>query len=185
MSKKENDLFEDIYEQNKKRIHYQIHKLGIQDTHHEFYTEGIYAMWNAHKKYEPTKGPMGTYFNYHIRYRLLDMLRRKTTELNKADRITQLKQSEIDHGHKHTTSKQPLVHKTEITPSDTTFWTFIRSRLTHNQWKWVDNYIIQGMSQKEIAEKECVTIEAVKSWAKGARNRLRLEESSLKDMMKK
>ena len=185
MSKKENGLFEDIYEQNKKRIHYQIHKLGIQDTHHEFYTEGIYAMWNAHKKYEPTKGPMGTYFNYHIRYRLLDMLRRKTTELNKADRITQLKQSEIDHGNKHTTSKQPLVHKTEITPNDTTFWTFIRSRLTHNQWKWVDNYIIQGMSQKEIAEKEDVTIEAVKSWAKGARNRLRLEESSLKDMMKK
>src|SRR5699024_4772270 len=41
MQKKENDLFEDIYEQNKKRIHYQIHKLGIQDTHHEFYTEGI------------------------------------------------------------------------------------------------------------------------------------------------
>src|SRR5699024_8415387 len=155
------------------------------DTHNEFYTEGLYAMWNAYKKYQPNKGPMGTYFNYEIRFRLLDMLRRKTTELNNADKAREMQKAEIDHGNRYSSYKRPLIHKTDINIHDKTFWTFIRSRLTANQWKWVDYYIIQGMSQKEIAEKENVTIDAIKSWAREARKHLRKEEKNLIDKIQK
>lgn len=46
--------FEEIFEQNKRRIHYHIHKLRIDDQHHEFYQEGLYVMWNAYQAYQPT-----------------------------------------------------------------------------------------------------------------------------------
>lgn len=63
--------FEEIYEQNKRRIHYQIHRLNIQSPYEEFFQEGLCAMWHAYEKYNPDKGPMSTYFNYTIRNRLV------------------------------------------------------------------------------------------------------------------
>src|SRR5699024_9792430 len=135
------DPFETIYNQNKNRIHYQMHKLGIHDPHNEYYTEGIYTMWNAYKKYQPNKGLMGTYFNYQIRYRLIDMLRKNTATLRQADKAAQHKKVEIDNGNNSSTKKQPLIEQTDIQLTNDTFWNYIRSRLTENQWKWVNGYI--------------------------------------------
>ncbi|TFJ92102.1 sigma factor [Lentibacillus salicampi] len=67
--------FEAIFRQNEQRIHYHMHKFGIHDGQGEYYVEGIYAMWMAYKKCDPTKGPLGTYFNYTIRNRFIDMFR--------------------------------------------------------------------------------------------------------------
>lgn len=182
-SKSESPPFQTIYEQNKNRIHYQMYKLGIHDPHNEFYTEGIYAMWNAYKKYQPIKGPMGTYFNYQIRYRLIDMLRRKTTELNNADNVIEQQKADLDNGNHHSAYKYPVVDTTGISIHDKTFWTFIRSRLSENQWKWVNGYIINGLSQKEIAEAEGVSPDAVKSWSREARKKLHKEEVALKRLL--
>jgi len=71
---KENDKFEEIFKQNEKRIYYHMHKLGIRDPLGDFYAEGLFAMWTAHQKYEPNKGPFATYFNYTIRNRLIDLI---------------------------------------------------------------------------------------------------------------
>lgn len=79
------------------------------------------------------------------------------------------------------THKFPLIQHTDISPQDNTFWNYIRSRLTPNQWKWVNSYIINGLSQKEIAQREGVTPDAVKSWSREARKRLRQEEENLKN----
>lgn len=182
MPENKQDTFDQIFKQNKNRIHYQMHKLGLQDPHNEFYTEGIYAMWNAYKKYQPNKGPMGTYFNYQIRYRLIYMLRKKTNELIKIDEATQKGQADIDDGNRYGTLRRPMVNNTGINTRDNTFWTYIRSRLTPNQWKWVRYYIIAGMSQHDIATQENVTTEAVKSWGKEARRKLRQEQTKLNDM---
>lgn len=59
MKEKEKLTFDEIFNQNEKRIHYHMLKLGINDPHREFYVEGIYAMWIAYKKYEPNNGPLG------------------------------------------------------------------------------------------------------------------------------
>lgn len=176
------DTFEDIFNQNKNRIHYQMHKLGIHDPHNEFFTEGIYAIWKSYKRYQPNKGPMGTYFNYQIRYSLIDMLRKKTSELNNIDKATKTKETDLTNGNHYGTQKYPLPGKTDIDIHNDTFWKFIRSRLSANQWKWVQYYIIEGMSQAEIAVQENVSIDAVKSWAREARKKLREQEDILKNM---
>jgi len=173
--------FEEIYNQNKNRIYYQMHKLRIHDPHNEYYTEGLYAMWQAHKKYEPDKGPMATYFNYMIRYRLIDKIRSKSADSTRQEKITHEKMNTIDNGNRYGLMKFPVVDADGITVDDHTFWKRVKARLTENQWKWVCYYIIHGMSQKEIAEQEKVSVEAVKSWGKEARRKLRAIEDRLRD----
>lgn len=52
-------------------------------------------------------------------------------------------------------------------------WQEVREVLTEKQWHWVYYHIIQGMKLKEIAEMKGVSVEAVKSWGKEARRKLR------------
>ncbi|MDY0395881.1 sigma-70 family RNA polymerase sigma factor [Virgibacillus halophilus] len=73
---KQHVSFEEIYEQNKRRIYYQIHKMNISDPYHDFFQEGLCALWNAYETYNPDKGTMATYFNYTIRNRLIDKIRK-------------------------------------------------------------------------------------------------------------
>ncbi|MEI3598648.1 MULTISPECIES: sigma factor [unclassified Oceanobacillus] len=55
--------FEEIFKQNERRIYYHIHRLGIHDPYQDFYSEGLHTLWTAHRKYNPNKGPLRTYFN--------------------------------------------------------------------------------------------------------------------------
>lgn len=172
--------FEEIFRQNENRIHYQLHKLGIHDPHNEYYTEGLYGLWQAYKKYKPDKGPMATYFNYMIRYRLLDKIRYGETDSTKQENVTQEEKLNLDHGNHYGVHKYPVVDAAGLNVDDGTFWRRIREVLTTNQWKWVSLYIVHGMSQNEIAAHEQVSVEAVKSWAKQARKKLRKEEEQLR-----
>ncbi|GAQ19569.1 RNA polymerase sigma factor [Oceanobacillus picturae] len=154
--------FEDIYEQNKRRIHYHIHKLNLQDPHKEYYQEGLIAMWQAYQKYNPDKGPMATYFNYSIRHKLIDMLRKQTNDSHKLKNYLE--------------KQAPLLAKTTapITYNEIPqLLNEIKSILTEKQWKWFYHAILMEMPLKEIAEQENVNVEAVKSWAKQARRKLR------------
>lgn len=76
--------FETFFKSNERRIHYQIHRLGISDDWYEdFYSEGILALWRAYEEYDEVKGDIGTFINFRIRYRLLDLLRKKIREQEK------------------------------------------------------------------------------------------------------
>src|SRR5699024_10239494 len=66
-----------------------LHKLGIKDPYNEFYVEGMYAMWEAYQKFQPDKGTLSTYFNYMIRFRLMDLLRKKARETKNLRSIVQ------------------------------------------------------------------------------------------------
>jgi RNA polymerase sigma factor (sigma-70 family) len=152
-----------------------MHKLGIHDPDGEFYSEGMYAMWQAYKKYEPDKGPLSTYFNYTIRYRLIDLLRKKIKEKEKEADLIEKESASLTHGNKSSTSNAPLLPATEAAfpIQDETLWETVFSNLTLNQGKWVYYAIIRDMSLKEIAEQEDVTVDAVKSWARQARKKLK------------
>lgn len=181
MTNNEIFTFEDIFNQNKNRTHYHMHKLGIQDPHNEFYTEGLYAMWMAHKKYEPNKGPMATYFNYQIRYRLIDKLHKQASDITKEEKATEEQKNTLDNGNRYGLMKFPVVDNEGIAVDDHAFWKRVRSCLSENQCKRVSFYIIHCMSQKEIEKHENVSVEAVKSWAKGARRKLRTGVERLRD----
>ncbi|WP_233879906.1 sigma-70 family RNA polymerase sigma factor [Virgibacillus halodenitrificans] len=155
--------FEEIYEQNKQRIHYQIHRLNINDPYGEYFQEGLCSMWQAFETYDPDKGVLSTYFNYTIRQNLLDQLRRNNKELIHRKSLL------------HYPHYFPL-EQTECTSQATEILYQLKSRLTENQWIWLSHSILQGMTLEEVADQKGTTIDAVKSWARQARKKLRTEE---------
>lgn len=183
MDKHTNVTFEKIFEQNQRRIHFQIHKLRINDPHQEFYQEGLCAMWNAYQTYQPDKGVMSTYFNYTIRNRLIDMLRKKTNE-QKHETIYVQEEGNKLYGSNRTRKNDAIIPDLADMPvndSGAAIWKQVRSLLTESQWAWVYHYIILNMSMKEIAEQDGTTIDAVKSQGKRVRRKLR--EAGLREMV--
>ncbi|MEC5271732.1 sigma-70 family RNA polymerase sigma factor [Caldifermentibacillus hisashii] len=173
MKEKEKFTFEEIFQQNEKRIYYHMHKLGIRDPDGEFYSEGLFALWNAYKRYESNKGPLSTYFNYTIRNRLIDLLRKKLTVAENEANFIEKEISTAYNGNKYGDSKMPIIDSSGIKMVDDQLWNQAYSILSKNQKKWLYYYIVRDMSIKEIAEKENVTVEAVKSWGKEARKKLK------------
>ncbi|QKY70240.1 sigma-70 family RNA polymerase sigma factor [Lentibacillus sp. CBA3610] len=159
--------FEEIFNQNERRIYYYIHRLNIQDPHQEFYQEGLVVMWNAYEKYRPEKGSMATYFNYIIRNRMIDLMRKENNELyklshyaNKIGRISMTGMIITAAGRRHSVAKNEV----DVVEDHATFWREVRDQLSENQWKWVQHHIIEDKPLRELTEQEGVTVEAVKSW---------------------
>ncbi|WP_164669387.1 sigma-70 family RNA polymerase sigma factor [Virgibacillus doumboii] len=175
--------FEELVEQNKRRIHYQMHKMNIGDPHGYFFQEGLIALWKANESYHPDKGPLATYFNYTIRNRLIDSFRKEISYKNKQKKAFQEQLTDITDGnHRCQQEKTELpVSETDLPLTDPILWKTLKSQLTENQWKWLYNYIILDMSYKEITLKEKTTVEAVKSWGRQVRKKLR--DPEFKKMM--
>src|SRR5690625_238255 len=174
--------FETFFTMNKNRIYYQIHRLNIpKELHEKFYTEGIVALWQAYKEYDATKGNVGTFINYRIRYRLIDLLRKKARQQERQEQIIDEQKRQLTDGNHSRQSSLPLIDPTvdyiDIPcEHNREFWTFVKSQLTKKQWKWVKYFIIADLSIKEIMEIENVTADAVKGWGQAVRKKLRRKE---------
>ncbi len=178
--------FDVFFKANERRVHFQIHRLGITgEWYEEFYTEGIVALWQAYKEFDESKGQIGTFLNYRIRFRLIDLVRKKSREREVFKDIKQEESIRNDNGNRHRGTGKPVVNVSEIVLEDETFWEEIRSQLTDNQWKWVRYFIIADLTVKEIMELENVTADAVKGWGRAVRKKLRNEEirRRLEEMM--
>lgn len=171
---KEKFTFEEIFKQNENRIHFHMQKLGIRDPDGEFYSEGLFALWKAYKHYEPDKGPLSTYFNYTIKNRLIDLLRKKITMQENEANFVEKEKRTASNGNKYGDSKMPIPETGGFSIGNEEWWDRVYSALTEKQKKWVYYYIVREMSVKEIAAKEKVTEEAVKSWGKEAKRKLRI-----------
>ena len=172
-----NKDFDTFFKANERRIHYQIHRLGIsQDWYEDFYSEGIVALWKAYQEYDEVKGDIGTFINFRIRYRLLDLLRKKIREQEAEEKIIYEEQIRQVDGNKIKKTGMPVVNREGIIVKDSAFWEEVRSRLTENQWKWVEYFIIADLSIKEIMEIEGVSADAVKGWGRAVRRKLKDEE---------
>src|SRR5699024_2675167 len=168
--------FDEIFEQNERRIHYHIHKLHIRDSHADFYQEGLCALWNAYKTYQPNKGPMSTYFNFVIKNRLIDLIRKETRDMEKEELLKEVAVCEHTNGNHRKngdTATQLVGERNNLLHEDNPLWQTLQHHLTKKQWLWVYYYIIESRSLKEIAKLEETTVEAVKSWGKQVRRKLR------------
>ena len=168
--------FDEIFAQNEKRIHYHIHKLHIRDPHAVFYQEGLCALWHAYETYQPNKGPMSTYFNFVIKNRLIDLIRKESRDLEKKELLKEIAVCEYTSGNhrKNGDTATQLVEKQQThVLEDSPLWSTLQRHLTRKQWLWIDHYIIKNRSIKDIAKLERTTVEAVKSWGKQVRRKLR------------
>lgn len=172
IKKKKELRFEEIFKQNERRIHYHIQRLGIRDSNREFYSEGLFAMWVAYKKYQPNKGPLATYFNYNIRNRLIDMLRKNAREQEKDEIFIEIEKqlSNQQYGE----LRNDIMKSSHFTIDNSDLWQEVKALLTEKQWNWVYYHIILEMPLKDIAEMKGVSVESVKSWGKEARKKLRV-----------
>lgn len=169
--------FEMFLQANERRIHYQIHRLGVSgEWYAEFYAEGLVALWRAYREHDAQKGELGTFVNYRIRFRLIDLMRKKLREREVDELVVSAKREEEHDGNLHRASGLQVLDVRGVELVDDTFWQVVRGRLSEKQWKWVYYFIICDLSVKEIMELEGVSADAVKSWGKAVRGKLREEE---------
>src|SRR5699024_7139046 len=167
---------EQFFKANERRTHLHIHRLEIPaNLYDQMYTEGIVALWKAYQEMDASKGNPGTFLNYRIRFRLIDLIRKKKREEENEEAFMQHSNTEMTNGARHRHSNTPLVEIPDIPVSDAALWHNIRQQLTTNQWKWVYYFIIADLSIKEIMEIENVTADAVKGWGRSAKKKLRNE----------
>ncbi|MFD1068226.1 RNA polymerase sigma factor [Oceanobacillus locisalsi] len=180
MTKKKWEL-EDFIEQNQRRVYYQMARLQIDEEKEEHFQEGLVAMWRAYENYQPDKGPLATYMNFQIRNRLVDIFRKSMVEKKYFEQFDYEKKVEAKSGNYSRANgkkvsmevqgggdpQEMVDHKNESVFYKFTFL------LTEKQKIWFRYAIIEGLSNPEIAEREKVSLEAVKSWAKSAKKKLR------------
>ncbi|WLV24362.1 sigma-70 family RNA polymerase sigma factor [Aciduricibacillus chroicocephali] len=168
--------FEEIFKENERRIHYHINRMNIRDPHSDFFQEGLCALWNAYDSYKPEKGTMGTYFNFMIRNRLIDLVRKETrVRKNDGETVSATSVLLTDGNHQKLGGlSASLPGKTQdIVLHDPTLWQKLKLNLTANQWTWVRCFIVEQMSISDIARQEKTTVDAVKGWARQTRRKLR------------
>ncbi|KGX86353.1 RNA polymerase sigma factor [Pontibacillus litoralis] len=143
-------------------IHRTIHRLGIMDPFGEFYQEGLLALWEVAQTYDEEKGKLSPYVYFIIRNRLISFIRSRNRKQAQTEEIMEK-------------SRDEATVEMEIDAFDPFLYAHIQSVLTVNQMKWFNGFILQDLAVKDIARKEGVSINAVKNWARLAKQKLRSE----------
>lgn len=151
--------FEQFEKQYKPMIWSIIHSLHIYKNQEEFYQTGLIALWQAHLRFDETKGSFISYAYSYIRGKILTEL----TVRKKCEDVSVTPKEEFWELIEDENGQQPLEKENVLSYC---------TRLTDNQKKWVLYTALADMSIKEIAEFENVSMSAVKAWRKGARDKL-------------
>lgn len=154
------ESFEELAKQYEPMIWKVIHSLNIYKNQEEFFQTGLIALWEAKNRYEEGKGNFSAYAYSYIKGKI-------QTELSSTNR----------HETRNVYPKEEFWEvMADESPDDSLAREFILSfcdELTENQKKWVLYTVIDDLSVKEIAEKENVSISAVKAWRRGAKQKLK------------
>lgn len=134
--------------------------LHIYKNWEEFHQLGLIGLWEASERFDPAKGNFTNYAYTMIKGKLL-------TELTKS-RLHQERNAypkeEFWECIKDTQTDLPLEDILLLSYS---------SILSKNQLKWLLYTVRDHLTVKEIANKENVSLSAVKAWRTGAREKLR------------
>ncbi|MEN1968545.1 sigma-70 family RNA polymerase sigma factor [Lentibacillus sp. N15] len=167
------ESFETVLMKHEGRIYYHIHKLNIVDPHREFYQEGLCALWEAYHTFQPEKSQLSTHLHNTIHNRLIDLLRKKACQQRYDKMYYHEEMKRRESGNRRCNVNMLIhddlvmaIHEAELSQQ-------VQALLTVNQWKWVKFHILLGLSNHEIAGQEGVSIAAVHSWAKTAKQKLR------------
>ncbi|OZM56395.1 hypothetical protein CIB95_11515 [Lottiidibacillus patelloidae] len=148
--------FEEVLEQFMPLIKGQLKALNIYKDHDNFYQIAMIALWDAYRNFDDEKGRFSTYAFRYVRGRLLTALQ----ESRNYDERNQLQDTFVE----DSVEEEFCV--------DETIEGYLR-HLTDNQQKWLRYYVYGQLTPSEIAAKENVSVEAVKSWRRQAIKKLR------------
>src|SRR5699024_7697314 len=178
-------MLHDIIFLQERRIYYHIHRLRIPyAVHEEFYAEGMIALWQAYESYDSARGELDTHLNAALNFQFIDLIRKHKRKSDARISVREQLITKEETGNRMTRTNQLLVDQTGIEVDDQVLWEEIKSLLSIRQWTWVYYYVIHEYSLKDIANRENVSVEAVKSWAKEARKKLRNERHLKANILK-
>lgn len=150
--------FNEIIKQYEPMIHKIIRTLGIYKNQKEFFQTGLIALWQAAERYDQERGTFSSFAYSYIKGHLLTEMTRR----NKHDEHYVCVDDESWELFPDLTCQLPFE------------WEDLNCEgLTDKEKKWLMYTVIHGLTIKEIATLENVSLSAVKLWRSGARKRLR------------
>jgi RNA polymerase sigma factor (sigma-70 family) len=155
------ESFEHLAAQYEPMIHKIMRSLNIYKNTEEFLQLGLITLWQAWKNHDDEKG---NFFSYAYRMVKGKMMNELTSQTNQIDRYIY---PEADFWEViEDTSPAPCSELTQDLLGKC-------GLLSENQMKWLHYTLCDGLSVREIAEKERVSQSAVKNWRQGAREKLK------------
>jgi RNA polymerase sigma factor (sigma-70 family) len=150
------ESFDELVVQYQPMIHKIIRSLHIYRNEDEFYQTGLIALWEATKSFDDKKGSFSNYSYTCMKGRMLHQMN-KTNQWHEKNIFPEMGFFELIENHDNT----PLFEKE-------TLQTYCEG-LTEKEAKWVASSFIEQLSNKEIAEREKVSVSAVKQWKGGTK----------------
>lgn len=154
------ESFAELAKQYEPMIWKIIHSLHIYKNQEEYFQTGLIALWDASNRFIEGKGSFSSFAYSYIKGRI-------QTEMTSCNQY-------------ESRSVYPKEEFWEVikdeSPDRTLETEFIQSfcgDLTENQKKWVLYTALDFLSVREIAEREHVSVSAVKAWRKGAKEKLK------------
>ncbi|WP_442598754.1 sigma-70 family RNA polymerase sigma factor [Neobacillus sp. D3-1R] len=153
------ESFEELAVQYQPMIYKIIRSLSLYKNKDEFYQIGLIALWDASKAFDANKGNFTNYAYTFIKGRIL-------TDLNKTKKL------EERNIYPEEEFWEMIPNSEQENPMEELLLESHCHTLTPHQRKWLYYTCVDQLTVKEIAEKERVSISAVKNWRAGARKRL-------------
>ncbi|HAQ06383.1 MAG TPA: RNA polymerase subunit sigma-24 [Bacillus bacterium] len=154
------DSFDQLAQQYEPMIHKIIRSLNIYKNKEEYFHSGLIGLWEAAKAFNPEKGEFTNYAYSYIKGQILNEMNRN----NKQDERCIHPKEEYWETVKDENPESPL---------EIEFLLSYCQDLTERETKWVIYTCVEFLSVREIAEKEHVSLSAVKQWRNGAKRKLK------------
>jgi RNA polymerase sigma factor (sigma-70 family) len=155
------ESFDELVVQYQPMIHKIMVSLHIYKNQQEFYQTGLIALWEASQSFDEQKGSFSNYAYTFIKGKML-------TEMSQNNHYKErnILPQEEDFWDRMEGQESPLFLEKETIQS-------YCNGLTEREATWVIESYINEQSIKEIAERQRVTLSAVKQWKLGALRKLK------------
>jgi RNA polymerase sigma factor (sigma-70 family) len=154
------ESFEELSAKYEPMIYKIIHSLHVYKNWEEYFQIGLIGLWEASLRFDPTKGSFTNYAYTMVRGKILTEMTKSTLH----EQRNVYAKEEFWECMEDPNATLPLENNLLLSYSET---------LSKNQYKWLLYTVIHNLSVKEIAEKESVSISAVKAWRAGAREKIK------------
>ncbi|MBS8265726.1 RNA polymerase subunit sigma-24 [Mesobacillus boroniphilus] len=162
------ESFEQLASQYEPMIHKIIRSLHIYKNKEDFLHVGFVSLWEATLSFDPAKGDFSNYAYSFIRGRILQEMERSNRHIERSV-------------HPKEEFWETVVDQSPVAPLETEFLLSYCQGLTEKETKWVLYTCLEFLSVREIAQKENVSLSAVKQWRKGAKEKLQHDLLTIMD----
>ncbi|MEH7274260.1 sigma-70 family RNA polymerase sigma factor [Neobacillus vireti] len=154
------ESFDEVVVQYQPMIYKIINSLHIYKNQEEFYQTGLIGLWEATQSFDERKGNFSNYAYTCMKGKMLSQMT-KNNQFNERYIHSEREFWETIEDQ----ASSPALEKEIIQ-------TYCEG-LTEKEAKWVIATSIDQLSTKEIAEREKVSLSAVKQWKSGAKRKLK------------